>query len=48
MSTAVEPDPCIELAGCHTGFAVRYCEYPGGLDLPAFAGAGLWAFFKGL
>jgi poly(3-hydroxybutyrate) depolymerase len=48
MSTAVDPSPCREFAGCHPGFAVRYCEYDGNLDLPPFAASGLWAFFKSL
>jgi poly(3-hydroxybutyrate) depolymerase len=48
MSTAVDPSPCVEYAGCDAGFAVRYCEYDGDLGLPSFAAAGIWSFFKGL
>lgn len=48
MSSAVEPSPCREFADCRAGFAVRYCEYSGSSDLPPFAAAGLWGFFKGL
>jgi polyhydroxybutyrate depolymerase len=48
MSTPVEPIPCQEFAGCNAGFAVRYCEYDGNLDLPPFAASAVWGFFKGL
>jgi polyhydroxybutyrate depolymerase len=48
MFTAVDPAPCVEYAGCDAGFAVRYCEYDGDLNVPSFAAAGIWAFFKGL
>jgi poly(3-hydroxybutyrate) depolymerase len=47
-STAVEPTPCMEFAGCDPGYAVRYCEYSSNPDLPPFAASGLWTFFKGL
>jgi hypothetical protein len=47
-SIPVDPNPCVEYAGCNAGFAVRYCEYDGDLGLPAFAATGLWEFFKGL
>jgi polyhydroxybutyrate depolymerase len=45
--TQVDPEPCVEIAGCAAGFAVRYCEYDGDMDLPPFAATGLWEFFKG-
>jgi poly(3-hydroxybutyrate) depolymerase len=48
VSMPVDPQPCIEYAGCGSGFPVRYCEYDGDLGLPAFAATGLWEFFKGL
>jgi poly(3-hydroxybutyrate) depolymerase len=48
ISMAVDPKPCIEYASCHAGVAVRYCEYDGTTDLPAFAASGVWSFFKGL
>ena len=48
MSTPVDPPPCVEFAGCNPGSRVRYCEYNGNLDVPSFAAAGLWKFFKGL
>jgi poly(3-hydroxybutyrate) depolymerase len=48
MPIAVDPAPCTEFVGCDAGFAVRYCEYDGDLNLPAFAATGLWGFFKGL
>jgi polyhydroxybutyrate depolymerase len=48
MSTPVDPSPCIEYAGCDATFPVRYCEYNGDLNLPSFAAAGIWEFFKSL
>jgi poly(3-hydroxybutyrate) depolymerase len=48
QSTDVDPSPCKQFAGCQPGFPVRYCEYNGGLELPAFAASGVWDFFKGL
>lgn len=47
-SMPVDPSPCIEYAGCATGRPVRYCEYAGNQDVPSFAAAALWNFFKGL
>jgi poly(3-hydroxybutyrate) depolymerase len=48
MSTPVDPSPCVEYAKCDAGFAVRYCEYAGDLNLPSFAAEGIWEFFKAL
>jgi poly(3-hydroxybutyrate) depolymerase len=48
MSTPVDPSPCQEFVGCHARFPVRYCEYEGNLELPPFAGSGVWNFFKDL
>lgn len=50
MGTPVEPPPCVEYTGCEPGSPVRYCEYNGNgsLDVPSFAAAGVWNFFKGL
>jgi poly(3-hydroxybutyrate) depolymerase len=48
LSTPVDPSPCQEFAGCHLGFAVRYCPYEGSLDLPPFAASAVWGFFKDL
>ena len=48
LFTAVAPAPCVEYARCDAGYAVRYCEYSGGLDLPDFVARGLWSFFREL
>ena len=48
MSTPVEPSPCLEYLGCEMGGPVRYCEYVGNQDVPSFAAAAVWTFFKGL
>jgi polyhydroxybutyrate depolymerase len=48
MATPVEPAPCLEYADCEMDHAVRYCEYDGTLDIPSFAAAGIWSFFKAL
>jgi polyhydroxybutyrate depolymerase len=47
-STAVDPFPCVEYAGCAVGAPLRYCEYSGGIDLPDFASGGMWSFFRSL
>lgn len=47
-STAIDPFPCVEYAGCAVGATLRYCEYDGGLDLPDFASSGAWSFFRSL
>jgi polyhydroxybutyrate depolymerase len=48
MSKPVDPAPTVEYAGCDPGFAVRYCEYEGDHNLPAYAPKGIWDFFKTL
>lgn len=48
MSKPVDPAPTVEYAGCDAGFAVRYCEYEGQHNLPAYAPKGIWDFFKSL
>ena len=48
MSMPVDPAPTVEYAGCDPGFAVRYCEYDGEHNLPAYAPKGIWDFFKTL
>jgi poly(3-hydroxybutyrate) depolymerase len=48
MFSPVEPAPCIEYGECEPGRAVRYCEYDGTIDVPSFAAAGIWSFFKSL
>jgi hypothetical protein len=48
MSMPVDPAPTVEYAGCDAGFAVRYCEYDGEHNLPAYAPKGIWDFFKTL
>jgi poly(3-hydroxybutyrate) depolymerase len=48
MSAPVDPAPTVEYAGCDAGFAVRYCEYDGEHNLPAYAPKGIWDFFKTL
>jgi hypothetical protein len=47
-STAVEPSPCVEYAGCDVVSPLRYCEYDGGVELPDFASSGAWSFFRSL
>jgi polyhydroxybutyrate depolymerase len=48
MSKPVDPSPCVEYAGCDAGFPVRFCEYDGDHQPPAFAATGVWDFFKSL
>jgi polyhydroxybutyrate depolymerase len=48
MSTMVDPSPCLEYAGCEMGSPVRYCEYAGNQEVPSFAAAAVWNFFKAL
>lgn len=48
MSKPVDPAPTVEYAGCDAGFGVRYCEYDGDHNLPAYAPKGIWDFFKTL
>jgi polyhydroxybutyrate depolymerase len=47
-SQAVEPEPCLEYAGCGDGLPVRWCVYQDGHDWPEFGPDGIWAFFQGL
>lgn len=48
----VEPAPCAAYAGCDAGFPVHWCAHDEpdlmGHAWPAWAGAGIWAFFAGL
>jgi poly(3-hydroxybutyrate) depolymerase len=46
LTAPVAPAPCVEYQGCEMDRGVRYCEYDGTLDLPGFAAAGVWAFFR--
>jgi len=48
MSAPVEPSPCLEFTGCEVGRPVRYCEYAGNQNVPSFAAAAVWNFFKAL
>jgi predicted esterase len=48
ITNPVDPEPCVEYAGCAAGAAVRYCEYGGDFGVPSFAAAGVWNFLKGL
>jgi poly(3-hydroxybutyrate) depolymerase len=44
----VTPEPCLEYAGCDSGFAVRWCVYQDGHNWPDFAPQGIWSFFSAL
>jgi polyhydroxybutyrate depolymerase len=45
---AVEPEPCVEYAGCGEGQPVRWCVYQDGHDWPEFGPEGIWSFFRSL
>jgi len=47
-SAPVMPSPCVEYAGCTSGFPVRYCEYSGDHNLMRNAAQTIWDFFKQL
>jgi polyhydroxybutyrate depolymerase len=46
--TQVEPSPCLHYTACEIGAPVHYCEYNGNQNIPSFAAAALWDFFKAL
>jgi poly(3-hydroxybutyrate) depolymerase len=41
------PSPCVAHPGCPRGFAVHYCQHPGGHALPGFASAAIFQFLFG-
>jgi polyhydroxybutyrate depolymerase len=46
-SVPVAPAPCVAYKGCRPGYAVHYCQHPGGHALPGFAPAGMAGFLFG-
>jgi polyhydroxybutyrate depolymerase len=46
-SAPTPPSPCVALTGCRAGFAVNYCEHPGGHPMPSFAAGGMVNFLLG-
>jgi poly(3-hydroxybutyrate) depolymerase len=41
------PSPCVAYPGCRDGYAVHYCQHPGGHAFPGYAPAGIINFLFG-
>jgi poly(3-hydroxybutyrate) depolymerase len=39
------PAPCVSYPGCPAGYAVHYCQHPGGHGFPGYATGGIFNFF---
>jgi hypothetical protein len=44
VSVATTPSPCVAYIGCRQGYAVHFCQHPGGHALPSFGAAGIYGF----
>jgi polyhydroxybutyrate depolymerase len=43
-ATPVPPSPCVAYPGCREGYAVNYCQHPGGHGFPGYAPTGIINF----
>jgi polyhydroxybutyrate depolymerase len=43
----VMPSPCVAYKGCRPGYAVHYCQHPGGHPFPSYGTAGVTGFLFG-
>jgi poly(3-hydroxybutyrate) depolymerase len=41
------PPPCVAYPGCRDGYAVHYCQHPGGHAFPSYATMGIYNFLFG-